>query len=301
MHSWEAIQKTIDYIEEHIDEEIKAEELADVAALSVFYFQRLFARLIKVPVQEYIKLRRLALAAGWLRDNDGPVWDVAIRYGFNSRETFARSFKETYGVTPANYRDNPIFLHHFDKPDLLLAYVVVDEGMPLVSEGMVLEMSQRSTARPADFLGVVGHIPFKFGRMLGERPGINQAGRIFDEFLRVKNDIPSLVDGRIMGVCYHGDAADGYTTYFAGAEVELGCRSSRFAHFRLPAREYVICAFETEGKAELADPAVGKAMKYTRFWLRNKGLIADGFFPEMYYPGRQGPTYMELWVPFKKR
>ena len=307
MHSWEAIQKTIDHIEEHIDEEIKTEELARIAALSVFYYQRLFARLIKAPVQEYIKLRRLALAARWLRENDELILDVAIQYGFNNRETFARSFKETYGITPAQYRDNPVALHHFDKPDLLLSYVMVDEGVPLISEGMVLEMSRKTCPACADFLGVAGHLPFQFGRMLGERPGPNRAGRVFEDFLSIKKDIPALAGGRYMGVCYRGDAPDGHTTYFAGAEVETGSHDKRFASFRLPAREYVICAFEAEGPTGLSGASdsfgalVGKAMKYTRFWLKDKGLIADGFFPEMYYPGRPGPAYMEIWVPFKER
>ena len=51
MHAWESIQKTLNYIEEHIGEEIQIEELADLAGLSLFYYQRLFARLVKKPVR----------------------------------------------------------------------------------------------------------------------------------------------------------------------------------------------------------------------------------------------------------
>ncbi len=70
MHAWEQIQKTIDYIEEHISEEITIEELAEIAALSSFYFQRLFKRLVNKPVMEYIKLRRLARATEELLKRD---------------------------------------------------------------------------------------------------------------------------------------------------------------------------------------------------------------------------------------
>jgi len=63
MHAWEAVQKSVDWIEENLAEEIAMEKLAEVAALSPFYFQRLFARLVKRPVREYIKLRRLARAS----------------------------------------------------------------------------------------------------------------------------------------------------------------------------------------------------------------------------------------------
>lgn len=46
---------------------------------------------------------------------------------------------------------------------------------------------------------------------------------------------------------------------------------------------------------------MGKAMRYTRFWLKNHDLIADGFFPEMYNKSTSDITYVELWIPFKKR
>ena len=91
MHAWESIQKTLNYIEEHIGEEIQIEELADLAGLSLFYYQRLFA------------------------------------------------FKDTYGITPAQYRDKPVGLMNYDKPDLSLNYRMVDEGVPLIGEGLVLE------------------------------------------------------------------------------------------------------------------------------------------------------------------
>jgi methylphosphotriester-DNA--protein-cysteine methyltransferase len=60
MHAWEQIQKVIDQIEEHLYEDVKTETLANTAALSQFYFQRLFKRLVQKTVNEYVKLRRLA-------------------------------------------------------------------------------------------------------------------------------------------------------------------------------------------------------------------------------------------------
>ena len=67
MHAWEAIQKSVDYIENHLTEDIPIDKLAETASLSPFYFQRLFSRLVKKPVCEYIKLRKLAQAADDLK------------------------------------------------------------------------------------------------------------------------------------------------------------------------------------------------------------------------------------------
>ena len=60
MYAWEAIEQSLTFIEERLTEEIYTEELANIAGLSPFYFQRLFKRLVNKPVQEYVKLRRLA-------------------------------------------------------------------------------------------------------------------------------------------------------------------------------------------------------------------------------------------------
>ena len=301
MHAWEAIQRTLNHIEEQIGEEIQIEELAKIAALSLFYYQRLFARLVKRPVREYIKLRRLARACGALRDRGNRIIDVAVEYGFGGRETFTRAFKDAYGIAPAQYRDKPVGLNDFDKPDLLLNYVKVGEGVPLISDGMVLKMNRKTLATPIDFLGVVGHIPFNGGKMLGERPSVSMPDKIWEKLFKSIHDIPHIPSGRKIGVCYHGNAPEGYTTYFAGVEVGQSGEDSHFASWQLPAREYVVCGFEAENFEQLTGSALGKAMKYTRLWLRKNGLIADGFFPEIYYQGSPEAADMELWIPFRKR
>ena len=68
MHSWEAIEHTLNYIEKHLSEALSTEYLANLAGLSPFYYQRLFKRLVHKPVQEYIKLRRLAVSLSSLQN-----------------------------------------------------------------------------------------------------------------------------------------------------------------------------------------------------------------------------------------
>ena len=298
MHAWESIQKTLNYIEEHIGEEIQIEELADLAGLSLFYYQRLFARLVKKPVREYVKLRRLARACESLRNKENSILNVAVEYGFGGRETFTRAFKDTYGITPAQYRDKPVGLMNYGKPDLSLNYRMVDEGVPLIGEGLVLEYNRRTLREPVNFLGVVGYYSFTKGKMMGERTGVDESDAIWKKFFDALKDIPHIPGGRILGVSYHGDAPDGYSTYFIG--VEPCEEDSRFVSWQLPAREYVICSFEADNPKQLM-ASMGKMMKFTRGWLKSHGLIADGFFPEMYDHHTPEMAYMEMWIPFRAR
>ena len=93
MYAWEAIEQSLTFIEEHLTEEIYTEELANIAGLSPFYFQRLFKRLVNKPVQEYVKLRRLAKVIENLGNTEQRILDVALDYGFTSHANFYAGFQ----------------------------------------------------------------------------------------------------------------------------------------------------------------------------------------------------------------
>lgn len=92
MYAWESIHRALNYIEEHLSENINIEKLAKEAALSPYYFQRLFKRLVKKSVNEYVKLRRLAKASESLVKKEKRIIDVALDYGFSDHANFTRAF-----------------------------------------------------------------------------------------------------------------------------------------------------------------------------------------------------------------
>ena len=108
MHAWESVQKAVDYIEDNINGEITLGKLVEVANLSYFNFHRLFTRLVKKPVQEYIKLCRLARSVDCLKNRESRIVDVALDYGFGSHEKYTRAFKDAYRFTPEAYGHVPI-------------------------------------------------------------------------------------------------------------------------------------------------------------------------------------------------
>lgn len=301
MHAWESIQKSLDYIETNIRNEIDIEELARESSLSLFYYQRLFSRLVKKPVREYIKLRRLAHACELLTDKNTRILDVALDCGFGSHETFTRAFKEAYKITPGEYRRHPVMLNQFNKPDLLLNYTMIDEDVPLITEGLVVEFKRKTVLQPILFMGITGMVPIDGQMPPGEATGMDMPGAVWEKFHKEKHSIPRVSGGRELGVAYLGDAPEGYFTYFAGAEVAQATKDPHFDTWELPAREYVVCGFEAENFQQLVTVALNKAIKYSGLWLEKHNLTMEAYSPELYYDSLPDSTYMELWMPAYKK
>lgn len=154
MHTWETIEQSLTFIEEHLAEEISTEELANTVGLSPFYFQRLFKRLVNKSVQEYVKLRRLARVIKNLGGSERRILDVALDYGFSNHANFTRAFKETYGITPEDYRRDLPMLNTFEKPEVSMNYALVDEGVPLVVGDIVLEIQRKLVQAPETYLKI---------------------------------------------------------------------------------------------------------------------------------------------------
>ncbi len=296
MHAWEAIQNSLNYIEDHLTENIKIETLASVAALSPYYYQRLFKGLVKSTVNEYVKLRRLAKASETLKSKGIRIVDVALDYGFSDHANFTRAFKEAYGMTPYEFRANPVTLNHFIKPDLLLNYVMVDEDVPLIAEGIVVEVTRRKLDNPRTFVGIEGKVP-SAELTGGIATGIATAGMIWDEFHRQKSNINLLPNGNEVGILYMGEAREGRCTYMAGAEVAENALAEGYASYTLPRGEYAVCCFEAESFVELIGTAIFKATTFMSNWMKNHSLTCGNFVAEMYYGTNPETSYMELWLP----
>lgn len=97
----QGIQRAIDYTEAHIREEIDYEEVARAAYSSVFHFQRVFGILCGYTLGDYIRMRRLSLAGEELSTKQERIIDVALRYGYDTPESFSRAFTRFHGITPS--------------------------------------------------------------------------------------------------------------------------------------------------------------------------------------------------------
>ncbi|MBQ5849590.1 MAG: AraC family transcriptional regulator [Lachnospiraceae bacterium] len=108
-----AIQSAIEYIECHITDDISAEDVADYVHISSFHFQKGFSMLCGYSIMEYIRNRRLALAGGELATTDEKVIDVAMKYGYNSPDSFAKAFSRFHGISPTMVRKSEAMIKTF--------------------------------------------------------------------------------------------------------------------------------------------------------------------------------------------
>lgn len=104
MEWMKAIGDAVDYIETHITEDIDTEAVAKHVSISPFYFQKGFSMLCGYTVAEYIRNRRLALAGGELIAGSAKIIDLALKYGYDSPDSFTKAFTRFHGITPTMAR-----------------------------------------------------------------------------------------------------------------------------------------------------------------------------------------------------
>lgn len=97
----QGIQSAIDYVEENLTGEIDYEEAAKRACSSPFHFQRVFGILCGFSLGDYIRMRRLSLAGEELSKGGGKIIDIALKYGYDTPESFSRAFTRFHGIAPS--------------------------------------------------------------------------------------------------------------------------------------------------------------------------------------------------------
>jgi len=109
----ESIGKAIRFIEDNITEDITVDMIAEHVNISSFYFQKGFAMLCGFTIAEYIRNRRLTLAGNDLATGNEKIIDIAMKYGYDSHDSFTKAFTRLHGVTPTAARKNQVMLKSF--------------------------------------------------------------------------------------------------------------------------------------------------------------------------------------------
>lgn len=115
MDSISSMNNALAYIENHLAEDIDYSEIAKIAYCSEYHFKRMFSFLSGISLSEYVRRRRLTLAALDLKDKNFRIIDVAVKYGYSSADSFSRAFQIMHGILPSEARSENTKLKAYPK------------------------------------------------------------------------------------------------------------------------------------------------------------------------------------------
>lgn len=279
------IQRAIEFMEENITEEMSAETVADHVHISSFYFQKGFSMLCGYSVMEYIRNRRLALAGGEIATTDHKVIDIAMKYGYDSPDSFTKAFTRFHGVSPTMVRRDHVMIKAFAPLKLEISL----KGGYLMN--YKIEEKESFTV-----LGVLRK--FDYENCKQEIPEFWQEHYASGNGKYVCGMFGINIDEKMGHDSFEYLIADLYQT---GTEIPAG-----FVTRTIPAFTWAV--FSCDGPMPIALQDVNK--KIFSEWLPalKEYEFAAGYCVEMYDDARKYPKgiqdenyHSEIWIPVRKK
>lgn len=293
------MQKAIDYIENHLTETIDYDVVAAQSYSSSYHFQRVFSILCGFTVGEYIRNRRLTLAGAELAVGDAKVLDVALKYGYESPDGFAKAFQKFHGLLPSQARSNGSNLKSFSR--LVLKFSL--EGGSMMDYRIEEKDEMILTGYKRHFVGVPGEREDQEEEMYVKTRALQYILQALAGNLEKNFDIITNI---------HDEGYDFYiayqlSEYYRNNLNKDGVLGEEFARYfenvRIPKCTYAV--FETERCAFPTEVYLDLRKKIASEWLPNSGYqLADA--PELvvthWYRGdMKNQRYRELWIPVEKK
>ena len=268
----QGLQNAIEYIENNLCDELEISKIAARAYLSSFYFQKVFNATCGMTIGEYIRYRRLSRAAEELSSSSLKVIDVALKYGYDSPDSFSRAFAKFHGITPSAAKEKGAHLKSF-------APLVIDLDL---KGGIVMDYK---IVEKASFT-VVGKC-----RKFNAETSYQEIPRFWEEHYATGGG--EIIKG-VFGVCLDGDGKEFEyliaDLYFPWSKIPDGCTTKA-----IPAGTWAV--FPYHGECPEALQSVNT--KIWTEWLPNSTEyeLAGNYNLEFYASETDG----EIWVPVKRK
>jgi AraC family transcriptional regulator len=284
------MNRAIAWMEHHLTDEFEWEDAAREASCSLFHFLRMFEVITGLTAGDYVRRRRLSLAAMELAASDAKIIDVALRYGYDSPDAFAKAFRKLFGCTPTEAR----------KPGARLrSYPPVTFAITLKG---VQAMDYRIEAKPAFRLtGVPLRTTMKDGQCFRDIPAHWDRCLSDGTVARLGELVPLGSAIGLAGVNAEFDMEKAEFSYFVAIEapadpsgLPANCRD-----VEVPAATWGI--FESRGP--IPEAIQGVTQRIFGEWFPASGWeIAAGPELEIYPRGnvRDPDYYSEVWIPLQK-
>jgi AraC-like DNA-binding protein/predicted transcriptional regulator YdeE len=272
----ERIQRGVDYVEAHLEEEIALSVVAKAGGLSQWHFQRIFKALTGETLKTYIRSRRLANTLDRLLDTDLRILDIALLAGFETQESFARAFRSAFSMTPTEYRrlkKRSLFIRKLRLDEAMLKHI---QGGVSIEPEIVRQAALRLIGLRTTFHGVDSE-----KNNLGEK-----LPPLWASFMSRLPEVKHACPGICYGVVRSLHADDDLLEYHAAIEVVgEGLVPEGMALIEVPAGTYA--RFEHRGEAQAIDRTVSYAYST---WLLQSGHQHSGGPDLEFYDHRYHPT-----------
>lgn len=289
--SLENIERSLDFIESHLSEELKAAEIAAHAGFSEWHFQRVFKATLGDTLKVYIRRRRLAEAGKTISCTDQGLLEIAMTYGFESQESFTRAFKKEYGMTPGAVRTQKMTEKRFYGRARVTPEYLKHLCGGMTMEPKIIELEEMTIAGKADhFISVLSPdannfevIPSLWGKFVPERQKLKRKNQ--DDW----------------GICICLDekkaGRPGECWYMAGCEIENGSElPDGFEKTIVPKGKYAV--FTHKGSLD----KLGMTYKYIfGSWIHtSKNQLREApdleLYDERFLPGRDD-SELDIYIP----
>ncbi|GCF07301.1 AraC family transcriptional regulator [Dictyobacter arantiisoli] len=285
------IQNSIDYIEENLQGSLTVDTLAKIAGFSSYHYYRVFNAYVGIPVVDYIRRRRLAHAAAQLARGKRII-DIAMDYGFDTYNGFAKAFRKTYGCSPEQYRIH-VSGRLPKKVDLLLLTQCNLKGAIVVEPKIV-------TKPAVKIAGYELKTTCNEGKNLQEIPAF--WGNMTPEKFDVLHKQLHVVHHHELGACFPPDPVTGDFSYVVAVEVHgyAGVASDMFRG-KIPEATYAVFKVPpVESMGPEFSDAIQGTWKYIHgTWFPDSGYeFAEGKVDyELYLEGNN----VEVYIPIMKK
>lgn len=276
----------VEYMEEHIEEPFDVSVVAKAAYSSTFHFQRMFHMLTGITVAEYLRKRRLTLAAQELAITKSKVLDVAIKYGYDTPESFSKAFRRVHGISPSAARESEANLK---------AYPRISFQLSLKGDK---DMDYRIVEKEAfQVVGKAKKISTKDGANFKQVPEFWQKSmqeKTFDTLA------PYNKTNNYLGICLDMEMDKEQFVYMIAVESDRVVQSNELVTRTIPASTWAV--FTSNGPLPTAIQKVIK--RVWEEWFPATGYEHAGTAEiEVYLPGDgNAEDYKcEIWIPIKKK
>ncbi len=278
------VETAIEYIEENITEDLTVGKIAAKVHTSPFYFQKGFSMLCGYTVGEYIRLRRLSLAGSELLSSDIKILDLAVKYGYDSPDSFTKAFTRFHGNTPTNVRKSNASLKSFAPLHIKLSL-----------EGGTVTEYRIEKKRSFKVMGI--------SKMFSYESANEDIPKYWDE-LEVPGKAGPLMG--MYGVCFDEEMAGNRFRYMIADDFSPETAAENHLEvYDIPGHTWAV--FPCLGPMPRALQEVNKRI-FSQWLPASQYEISEGYNIEYYSnaahyeKGTQDPAYYtEVWIPIKEK